>query len=296
MRVRAALKYVPWLRHSHRIGSLWVRVRAAFGDACVSAARSSAVFCLSACAKRFMGNVARLLGKRATRNLTNCASNIFLAVVPFYPLENDRSLPSASVCLALGFASVRARKKGHSGILLASRPMRALGTTLLHLSAASAFLTPPLSHQRVHCTATQQQACSMNAEGEFPIPELRVVNQLRHQLTYAGCEDDVRLAESYWTAGYPGNIQEEVNSMRRKQQLHEGDRSDVVLQVLDDVKRQLTYPDWKHDVSLAEENWAAGNPAGVRKDIEEMRRRQQLQKGDRSDVVLQVLDDVKSGS
>ena len=116
----------------------------------------------------------------------------------------------------------------------------------------------------------------MHAEGEFPIPELRVVNQLRHQLTYAGCEDDVRLAESYWTAGYPGNIQEEVNSMRRKQQLHEGDRSDVVLQVLDDVKRQLTYPDWKHDVSFAEDSWVAGNPAGVRKDIEEMRRRQQL--------------------
>ena len=133
----------------------------------------------------------------------------------------------------------------------------------------------------------------MNAEGEFPIPELRVVNQLRHQLTYAGCEDDVRLAESYWTAGYPGNIQEEVNSMRRKQQLYEGDRSDVVLQVLDDVKRQLTYPDWKHDVSFAEDSWVAGSRAGVRKDIEEMRRRQQLQKGDRSDVVLQVLDDVK---
>jgi uncharacterized protein YjlB len=133
----------------------------------------------------------------------------------------------------------------------------------------------------------------MNAEGEFPIPELRVVNQLRHQLTYAGCEDDVLRAESYWTAGYPGNIQEEVKSMRRKQQLHKGDRSDVVLQVLDDVKRQLTYPGRKHDVSFAEDSWAAGYPAGVCKDIEEMRRRQQLHKGDRSDMVLQELDDVK---
>ena len=64
--------------------------------------------------------------------------------------------------------------------------------------------------------------------------------------------------------------------MRRKQQPPEGDRSDVVLQVLVDVKRQLTYPDWKHDVRFAEDSWVAGKRAGVRKDIEEMCRRQQL--------------------
>ena len=71
--------------------------------------------------------------------------------------------------------------------------------------------------------------------------------------------------------------------MRRKQRLHEDDRSDVVLQELDDVKRQLTYPQWKLDVRSAEESWKIGNPASVRSDIESMRRRQQLHKGDRSD-------------
>ena len=40
--------------------------------------------------------------------------------------------------------------------------------------------------------------------------------------------------------------------------------------------RELTYSDWKHDVCFAETSWVAGNCAGVRKDIEEMRRRQQL--------------------
>jgi len=78
----------------------------------------------------------------------------------------------------------------------------------------------------------------------------------------------VRRAESCWTAGYPENIQEEVESMRRKQRLHEDDRSDVVLQELDDVKRQLTYPQWKLDVRSAEESWKIGNPASVRSDIE----------------------------
>ena len=78
----------------------------------------------------------------------------------------------------------------------------------------------------------------------------------------------MRRAESCWTAGYPENIQEEVESMRRKQRLHEDDRSDVVLQELDDVKRQLTYPQWKLDVRSAEESWKIGNPASVRSDIE----------------------------
>jgi len=56
-----------------------------------------------------------------------------------------------------------------------------------------------------------------------------------------------------------------------------GDRSDVVLQVLDDVKRQLTYPDWKTDVRSAQETWVYGSGlASVRSDIEKMRRRQQL--------------------
>jgi hypothetical protein len=37
--------------------------------------------------------------------------------------------------------------------------------------------------------------------------------------------------------------------MRRKQRLHEGDRSDAVLQlVLDDVKRGLSYTGWETDV------------------------------------------------
>ena len=64
--------------------------------------------------------------------------------------------------------------------------------------------------------------------------------------------------------------------MRRRQQLHKGDRSDAVLQVLDDVKRQLTYPQWKLDVRMAERSWEHGDPASVREGIEKMRREQQL--------------------
>ena len=68
-----------------------------------------------------------------------------------------------------------------------------------------------------------------------------------------------------------------IEIMRRRQQLHKGDRSDVVLQMLDDVKRQLTYPQWKTDVRSAEVSWVYGSGlASVRSDIEKMRRRQQL--------------------
>ena len=48
------------------------------------------------------------------------------------------------------------------------------------------------------------------------------------------------------------DIQTEVGKMRRKQCLHEGDRSDAALQMLDDVKQGLTYAGWEEDVGVVE--------------------------------------------
>jgi hypothetical protein len=42
-------------------------------------------------------------------------------------------------------------------------------------------------------------------------------------------------------------IKSAVESMRRKQRLHEGDRSDVVLQMLDDATQGFTYDGWEGD-------------------------------------------------
>merc|ERR1740139_82534 len=82
--------------------------------------------------------------------------------------------------------------------------------------------------------------------------------------------------------------------MRRKQCLHEGDRSDAVLQVLDAVKQGLTYAGWESDVLSVEKQWTIRS-SFIQQELETMRRKQCLHEGDRSDAVLQVLDAVKQG-
>ena len=63
--------------------------------------------------------------------------------------------------------------------------------------------------------------------------------------------------------------------MRRKQRLHEGDRSDAVLQlVLDDVKRGLSYTGWETDVDRVERDWAGGWDPDIEEVVGKMRRKQ----------------------
>merc|ERR1712008_444841 len=53
-------------------------------------------------------------------------------------------------------------------------------------------------------------------------------------------------------------------TMRRKQCLHDGDRSDAALQVLDDVKQGLTYAGWERPPCRGGEmdHWAGEHPNG----------------------------------
>ena len=59
-------------------------------------------------------------------------------------------------------------------------------------------------------------------------------------MTYDGWERDAKSQESDWVYGSStaADIKSAVERMRRKQRLHEGDRSDVVLQMLDDTRRR----------------------------------------------------------
>merc|ERR1719162_1619362 len=132
-------------------------------------------------------------------------------------------------------------------------------------------------------------------EGERSDVVLQVLDDVKRGLTYDGWEFDVQIAELRWAKGenMAASIQITVEKMRRKQRLHEGERSDVVLQVLDDVKRGLTYDGWEADVQIVERRWAKGEnmAASIQSTVEKMRRQQRLHEGERSDVVLQVLDD-----
>ena len=62
--------------------------------------------------------------------------------------------------------------------------------------------------------------------------------------------------------------------MQRKKRLHEGDRSDVVLQMLDGVKQGLTYDGWEQDVDRVERDWTGGWDTDIQEVVEKMRRKQ----------------------
>ena len=150
-------------------------------------------------------------------------------------------------------------------------------------SVASRMLAKMRRKQRLH-------------EGDRSDVVLQVLDEVNQGLTYDGWETDVDRVEHDWVGGWGTNIHEVREKMRRKQRLHEGDRSDVVLEVLDDVKRGLAYESWEQDVRTVERDWIEGEDTeDIREMLAKMRRKQRLHEDDRSDVVLQVLDDVKQG-
>ena len=121
---------------------------------------------------------------------------------------------------------------------------------LLLFAGAGAFCVTPLSQRSVRCLATERQALGMNAAGAgSPIPELAALYEVMPQMTYDGWECDAKIVEDLWVSGSStaASIKGRVERMRRKQCLHEGHRSDAVLQVLDGATQGLTYPGWELD-------------------------------------------------
>ena len=124
--------------------------------------------------------------------------------------------------------------------------------------------------------ATQQHALVMHAGSGRCIPELRDVYELAPLMTYDGWEGDVGYVERRWANDGQVDIQSEVGRMRRKQCLHEGDRSDAALQVLDGVKQGLTYPGWEEDVGYVERRWVNDGQVDIQREVEALHRAQLL--------------------
>ena len=118
-------------------------------------------------------------------------------------------------------------------------------------------------------------------------------------MTYDGWEHDVKVEENLWAEGYTTaeSIERSVEKMRRRQCLHEGDRSDAVLQVLHGATQGRAYPGWEQDVEREESLWVEGwtTAASIKLRVLQMRRSQRLHDGDRSDALLQVLDEATQG-
>ena len=80
-----------------------------------------------------------------------------------------------------------------------------------------------------------------------------------------------------WVRGWSTaeGIKERVAKMRRKQCLHEGDRSDALLQVLDGATQGFTYRGWELDREMEEDSWVDGfvTAASIKERVEQMRRK-----------------------
>ena len=163
--------------------------------------------------------------------------------------------------------------------------MRSLGRPalcaqlLLLSAAAAAFCVPQLNYQSARCAATRQrQSLVMNSA--WPIPELAALYEVVPLMTYDGWERDVESEVNNWVQGWSTaeGIKERVAKMRRKQCLHEGDRSDAVLQVLDGATQRFTYDGWERDVASEVDDWVRGwgTAERIKERVEKMRRKQRL--------------------
>ena len=88
-------------------------------------------------------------------------------------------------------------------------------------------------------------------EGARSHPHLRALDNLKRAgLTYYGWQDDVLKAEKFHVDdGLFFN--DHLEQMQRKQASHVGDHSHPQLQVLDNLREELTYNGWEEDVQMA---------------------------------------------
>ena len=160
------------------------------------------------------------------------------------------------------------------------------------LASATALHGPvPTRRTRRACIARASPVFARLGELLGNNDPLQALDTIKPALSYGGWQQDAAEVEDGLVRCGPSVALSLLAKMRRKQRLHGGDRSDVELQVLDEVKQGLTYDGWEKDVGRVERDWVGGWNTNIHAVREKMRRKQRLHEGDRSDVVLQVLDD-----
>jgi len=123
-------------------------------------------------------------------------------------------------------------------------------------------------------------------------------NELEVIFSYEGWRRDAEEAEEKH-ARYGRGASQILDSMRRKQQLHSGDRSHPFIRKLDALTPTLSYDGWKKDARIIE--WPAGKhvfeglgmtESDVDRVLARMRRKQAECDGDRSHKDLRELDEL----
>jgi len=171
---------------------------------------------------------------------------------------------------------------------------------------AYASIYPALCIDEVHVdrVLASMRTKQANRDGDRSHPELRKLDKLKAALSYEGWRLDAEQVEDVH-ASFPGSgmVSLMLDTMRRKQQLHSGDRSHPFIRKLDKLTPMLSYHGWEKDAREiewpgAEHAYASIYPAlcidevHVDRVLASMRTKQANRDGDRSHPELRELDDL----
>ena len=126
--------------------------------------------------------------------------------------------------------------------------------------------------------------------GDRARPQLRELDALAaSELTYPSWPDDVSKAERMHVE-FPVLFEASLETIRKKQKIHMGDREHEQLRALDALAASgLTYVSRKADVRRAE-TYHVAIPSLFASALEEMRSKQQIHAGNRTHLELHALD------
>jgi hypothetical protein len=120
---------------------------------------------------------------------------------------------------------------------------------------------------------------------------LRELDQLKAALDYEGWHRDAKRAEETHRE-YPGLVPGILDKMRRKQQVHSGDRSHKYIRKLDALTPTLSYNGWKDDARKVEWPETGDWTDIAEKMFEVMRTKQAEHDGVRDHANLRELDEL----
>ncbi|KAL7455513.1 hypothetical protein ACHAWC_007065 [Mediolabrus comicus] len=126
------------------------------------------------------------------------------------------------------------------------------------------------------------------SKGDRTHPNLARLDKLKGRLTYDGWREDFEQAEEEHIQYEGSDFDYAMNMIARKQKIHDGDRSDAVVQFLDSL--HLTYPGWEKHWEEVFDTYLRGYDVDKRFCLTE---RQRMHEGDRSHPRLAALDSLR---
>jgi hypothetical protein len=127
-------------------------------------------------------------------------------------------------------------------------------------------------------------------DGDRSHPQLQQLDALLQSgLTFPGWEEDVKEAEACHM-NRPVLFDDKLSSLRLKEAIHTGNRTDERLVALDALATRLTYAGWQEDFREAEQTLTGSFPSSFQHRLEGMENKQKMSNGDRSHPQLRALD------